>query len=352
MDRAPSRIVMVGTSFATRGGISSVVNSLRGAGLFSRWPIEYIESHCDGSVPRKLYWAAKGLARFAVALVRYPRAVLHVHTASRASFWRKLVFITLARAAGWPYIVHLHGGGFARFHAEAAGWQRRLIESALSHAACVITVSERWSAWIRETVPAARVACVPNPALVRACRAVREPGLIAFVGRCEAAKGIFDLLEALRTNCAWHPEARLECAGDGDLQAVADHAEALGIRSRVNLRGWIDVEERSRLLARATVFVLPSHAEGLPVSLLEAMGAGCAVIASDAGGIPDAIVNGGNGLLVPAGDVAALAAALDHVLRDALLASRLGSAARATVTRNHGPGLAVARLASIYSEVI
>jgi glycosyltransferase involved in cell wall biosynthesis len=144
---------------------------------------------------------------------------------------------------------------------------------------------------------------------------------------------------------------QLECAGDGDLEAVADYAGRGGVRSRVNLRGWIDPTARSELLARATVFVLPSHAEGLPVSLLEAMGAGCAVIASDVGGIPDVIVNGVNGLLVPAGDVAALTAALECVLRDGALAVRLGAQARATVARDHTPALALARLESIYTAL-
>lgn len=132
---------------------------------------------------------------------------------------------------------------------------------------------------------------------------------------------------------------------------MARRACELGIGERVLVRGWCPEPERERLLARAGLFVLPSHAEGSPMSLLEAMAAGCAVVASRAGGIPDAVEDGVDGLLVDAGDPAALAAAIARVLDDAALAARLGRAARSSIARRHAPELAVERVGRVYSSL-
>ncbi|HEX4781330.1 MAG TPA: glycosyltransferase family 4 protein [Usitatibacter sp.] len=349
--RDPSRIVMVGTAAETRGGISAVVASYRNAGLFARWPIDYVESHRDGSRAEKLACALRGLAKLAWLALRHPHAILHVHVASRASFWRKCAYMTLGRIAGWPLVFHLHGGGFADFYErECSRNGRRAIRFFLDRAACVVTVSERWSAWVRQITPNPRVTCIPNAvAMPKAHPARREPALIAFVGRCEESKGILDLLEALAEVRVSIPEARLECAGDGNLAALGERADELGVGERVNTLGWIGPAQRDGLLARAAIFALPSHAEGLPMALLEAMAAGCPVVAASCGGIPDLVTDGVNGLLVPPGDVDALAQALHRVLVDRELASRLGREARATVARRYTAEAALERLEQLYS---
>ena len=347
---APSRVVMVGTSIDTRGGISAVVASYRRAGLFSRWPIDYVDSHRDGSRFAKLACALRGLATLGWLALRHPHALLHVHVASRASFWRKCAFMTLARMAGWPVVFHLHGGGFADFYENATPAGRRVIRFFLDRAACIVTVSERWSTWVRGVTANRRVTCVPNAvAMPRVEPVRREESLIAFVGRCEASKGILDLIEALAEVRVAMPEARLECAGDGDLDALAGHADAFGVARSVRALGWIDPGCRDRLLARAAVFAFPSHAEGLPMSLLEAMAAGCPVVAASCGGIPDLVVDGVEGFLVPPGDVDALACALHRLLVDRALAERLGNEARATIARRYTAEAALERLEQLYT---
>lgn len=348
---APSRIVMVGTSILTRGGISAVVASYRRAGLFDRWPIDYVESHRDGNAATKLACALRGLAAMAWLALRHPNALLHVHVASRASFWRKCAYMGLARAAGWPFVFHLHGGGFARFYQhECSPRGRRVVRFFLDRAACIVTVSERWSAWVRGVSANRRVVCIPNAVtLPRAQPVRRDEALIAFVGRCEESKGILELIEALAEVRQAIPGACLECAGEGDLDALARHAGALGVADGVRALGWLDPDRRDGLLARAAVFALPSHAEGLPMSLLEAMAAGCPVVAASCGGIPDLVADGVNGLLVPPGDVEALACALHRLLVDRALAERLGNEARATIARRYTAEAALQRLEQLYA---
>lgn len=348
---SPSHIVMVGTSFETRGGIASVLHTYRAAGLFERRPIDYVATHRDGSLLLKYLKAIDGFVIFFMLLCRYPSAVLHVHSASRASFWRKSVIMALAMIARWPVIFHLHGGGFATFYdAECGPVRRALVRFFIDRAACIVVVSERWCAWMHLVTANPNVVVIANPVALPAATAIaRERATVVFTGRCSAAKGIDELLQATRELLQEHPSLELELAGDGDLEAVAKRADELGLAGKVTLHGWVGGRQRDAMLARATVFVLPSHAEGLPVSLLEAMAAGCPVVASDVGGIPDVVVDGFNGLLVPAGDAGALARAMRRLLADPALAAEMGRAARATIASRFTPERAVAKLESVYS---
>ena len=96
MARLPTRVVMIGTDPETHGGISAVLRVWEDAGLFRRWPVTYIPTHRDGTRLQKLLRALDALVTFAGLACRVPCAVVHVHAASRASFWRKAPFMALA----------------------------------------------------------------------------------------------------------------------------------------------------------------------------------------------------------------------------------------------------------------
>jgi glycosyltransferase involved in cell wall biosynthesis len=351
--RDPSHVMMVGTDPGSRGGIASVIGAWRSAGLFERWPIEYVVTHQEGPRRDKISTATRGFVALVASAWRNGRGVLHVHAASRWSFWRKSMYMAAALAAGWPIVFHLHGGGFAHFLRDDCGMlARRVVRFFLDRAAVIVVVSERWAAWMREATSNPRIVCIPNGAALPVTQhASRERGLVAFAGRCRATKGVHDLVQAIASITRAHPGVRLECAGDGDLAAVARYASSLGITRHVALRGWLGARERDDLLQRASVFVLPSHAEALPMSLLEAMAAGCAVVATDVGGIPDVVRHGVNGLLVSPREPAELARTLRTLLDDPQLAARLGREARATIAQRYTPDRAVERLEQIYAAL-
>lgn len=353
MRRTPTRIVMIGTDPATHGGISAAVHVWEEAGLFGRWPVIYVPTHRQGTRLQKVLRVLDALLVFSTLLVRIRCAVLHVHGASRASFWRKSLFMALALMAEWPIVFHLHGGGFrAWYERETSPLGRALVRFFLTRAARVVVLSEGWRSWVRWTVPRARITCIPNAVpLPSPTQAERDPVRIAFVGELTAQKGLFELLEAVsvaRLDC---PGLHLEVAGEGDAEAVAKRAYELGIGDRVLIRGWCPPPVREQILARSAIFALPSHFEGSPMSLLEAMAAGCAVVATRVGGIPDTVRDGVDGLLVDEGDTAALASALVKLLSDPALARRLGGAARESVVRDHAPSQAVERLGRLYASL-
>jgi glycosyltransferase involved in cell wall biosynthesis len=146
---------------------------------------------------------------------------------------------------------------------------------------------------------------------------------VLFVGRLAAQKGVTTLLEAVPL---LRSPAAVVLVGDGPLRPALERQAARVAPSRVRFQGFVPHADVPAWLAAADVLVLPSVYEELGSVLLEAMAAGLPVVASAVGGIPDAL--GPAGRLVPAGDPAALAAAVDEVLDDPALAAELTAAAR------------------------
>jgi glycogen(starch) synthase len=215
-----------------------------------------------------------------------------------------------------PVVLTLHGSGSAgRFEdLQLMSRRPRLARMLLRRARVVIAVSEQLAEAARRA-GARDVRWIPNGVDIPAeIGAEADPPEILFVGRLAQEKGIHELAEAARG-------LNLVVAGDGPLRPLLP--EALG---------FVPHAEVERLLARAAVVVLPSHREGLPMALLEAMAHGRAVVATPVGGIPSLIEDGRTGLLVSPGDPGALRAAIDRLLADPELRRRLGEAARERVT--------------------
>src|SRR6056297_2561368 len=148
------------------------------------------------------------------------------------------------------------------------------------------------------------------------------PGHLLFVGRLASVKGVPVLLEALQGLIAEYPDLRLTLVGDGPERAALE-ARAQGLGEHVNFVGYKSQDEVAALLREATLLVLPSFAEGLPVVLLEALAARVPVVTTRIAGVAELVENGESGLLVPPGDVVALRAALSRVLGDPEMRARM-----------------------------
>ena len=169
------------------------------------------------------------------------------------------------------------------------------------------------------------------------------------IGRLMTEKGHVILLDAFARIAREHPASRLVLAGDGELRGLIEsRIDALGLRDRVTLTGWVGGDEVLRLIASSSVIVQPSLMEGLPVVIMEAMAQHRPVISTYIAGIPELVRPGETGWLVPAGETGELAAAMDTALRmpdDALRA--MGAAGAARVRQRHDIDTEAARLARL-----
>jgi glycosyltransferase involved in cell wall biosynthesis len=175
----------------------------------------------------------------------------------------------------------------------------------------------------------------------------RTPQLVC-VGRLCEQKGQLLLLRALHRLREQGTRVQLVLAGDGELRREVEALIAeLGIADQVRITGWIGGHTVKREILEARALVLPSFAEGLPVVLMEAMALGRPVISTYIAGIPELVIDGVNGWLIPAGDVQALADAMRSVLQhDEADLATLGARARERARARHSIDTEAGKLAS------
>lgn len=266
------------------------------------------------------------------------------------------------RMAGIPVIGTLHSAALDPVQKHPV---KRLLETwALAYGAgAVVAVGPAVAAAHRARLRGARMVVIPNavepgpePAAERRTRLRAElmddvtgPLLVA-VGRLAPPKGHFDLLSAFAAVHATHPSARLAIAGDGALHAALDAEIArLGLRDAVRLLGERD--NVSELLQASDMFVSASVTEGLPLSLLEAMGAGLPVAATAVGDVPQ-VIAADTGVLVPPHEPARLADAIRSLLDDPARRAALGRNAREHVLRHYSSGPWFDQYRALYAQVV
>ncbi|WP_353473907.1 glycosyltransferase [Salipiger sp. H15] len=151
--------------------------------------------------------------------------------------------------------------------------------------------------------------------------------VVGWMGRMEPQKAPLDYIEALRGLVARYPQVQFVMAGEGRLEGEVTQAlAAAGLSDKVRMLGW--QSDPVAALQAFDIYVLSSHWEGLPITLLEAMASGCCCISTDVDGCSDALEDGVSGRLVAAGDAAALAGALEGVLHDPGLRDPYAAAGR------------------------
>lgn len=175
---------------------------------------------------------------------------------------------------------------------------------------------------------------------------------VLYVGRFHHRKGIADLLDAAAEVLDAH-DVEFRFVGKGPLEGkMHDRAADLGIADRTEFLGHVDRERLVALFRGATVFALPSHYEGLPTTMLEAMAAGAPVVATRVSGVPDVVDDGENGLLVPSREPSRLADGIGRLLADPDLRDRLSTAGRRTIIDNYTWDSIGAEFEALYRDLL
>jgi len=294
------------------------------------WYLGSSPLHVAGAV---IYFGSAILTLFRARLSS--PCVAHVNITGRGSTIRKVILLTIARALGLRYVLHLHDYDYAKYYRSRGTVLKSLIATMFRRAATVVVLGRRDLEIISELLrlPRDRITVLHNavpdplPDLDRTL-CPGEPCHLLFLGHLSARKGVPDLLQALASPTMKHRRWRATLAGGGPIDEFRNLAEDLGIVERLHFPGWLDQVGVSALCADADVLVLPSHAEGLAMSVLEGLSHGLAVITTPVGAHSEVIEPEVSGILVPPGDVAALADALVRVIEDESLRSRLARGAR------------------------
>jgi glycosyltransferase involved in cell wall biosynthesis len=215
------------------------------------------------------------MAATACQIVRLRRthAVLHLHSSFGWSFFEKALLAWLGRACGYRVIVHIHGSSFDDFARRSP--LRSFVRRSLEAADVVVALSGYWSSFLRELAPGASVVTIENGVSVPDAPpgGTEECRVILLLGILSDRKGVPEAIQAFARIADRHPQASLVLAGPA---APADEARyralaaSAGVQHRVVFAGSVRGEAKSRLIEGCGAFILPSHAEGLPIALLEA----------------------------------------------------------------------------------
>lgn len=329
-----------------RGGEAAVGRKLRAAGI----PI------LDLQMTRK--WRMDALARLYAHWRRERPMILHSWM-----FHATLAGRLVGRAAGIPILIS------ARRNVNIGGPQRERLNRLtlpLDHAVIAVCEAARQAEMARGHAAPQKVTTIYNgvdlaefpPAnaasgarLRRVLHLPADARLIGVVGRLHPQKGHTYLLQAAPAVLAEMPAAHFLMIGDGELRpALAQEAQQVGAARQVHWLGQRD--DVPMLLAGLDLFVLPSLWEGMPNAALEAMAAALPVIATGVDGTREVIEDGVSGLLVPAADAAALAAAINRLLRDQPLAQQLGQTARERVAARFTLAQTVRQTEALYRRLL
>jgi phosphatidyl-myo-inositol dimannoside synthase len=273
-----------------------------------------------------------------------------------------------AAASRTPHITTIHGGDvFAlrgAFFARLKALAMRLAQVTTANSTATRDAALALGAAAARTVRIPMGASGPPPDNARAAARVRGAfrhgggPLLVFVGRLIEEKGVGDVLEAVAMIAAKHPDVRTLLVGDGqEREELQRLAARLGIAERVTFTGWVDSAEVPAYLAAADVFVGPSkrspqgweEAQGL--TFVEAMLCGVPVIATNSGGISDVVQHEITGLVVPQADPASIAMAVERLIGDEKLRTRLTASAAKYARTEYTRAITAQRFSALYESV-
>jgi glycosyltransferase involved in cell wall biosynthesis len=228
----------------------------------------------------------------------------------KGSFFRKLLFVGIAKLFKHKAIVHLHGSEFKDYYAASSPFKKKLILWLINNVDEFVVLSDSWQEFI-DMIAARKVVVINNYVDIEKYDVVRIPGQILFLGAFIKRKGVYDLIHALKQV---NRDCHLHLCGAGEDEKVQALIDELSLSDSITNHGWVNAQQKTQLLSECSAFILPSYNEGLPMVIIEAMACEIPVISTPVGGIPEVIIDGDTGYLVEPGDIDAITRKLRSVL--------------------------------------
>ena len=312
----------------------------------------------------RLAYAAKRFFKFAARLERNkPDAVL-LFTSAGASLVEKGMMSWYSRVRGRPALLFPRGGAIIN-SCSTSRLVRLLVKTAFRGASKILCQGSAWQEFAvgacgfdKSDAPIVRNWTASDEFLSigrqRILDARKGALRLLFVGWVERGKGVLELIEACHILVhKMNKEIVVNLVGGGHAVPEVQHlVKRYGLDDRVRICGWADGAQLRKYYSESDVLVLPSHAEGLPNAMIEAMAAGLAVVVTPVGNIPDVINDAENGLIVPSGDPQALGAAIARLADEPELLSKVAASGYASARDRFSVEPAVERLVDVINDVV
>lgn len=354
-----TRVVLVGKGEPDRGGIPTFLEMLLESGLTETYDVQFLNlAHAGPREGGRASWGnLRRTGTDALAVWRESRNgdIIHIHSALAplVTLLRAGVLALAARIGGAHVLLHAHGG---RIELWMTTRRRRLVARlALAAADRVAAVSEGSRSALEDALGGRRVAMVENGVETEVFRPAAEghaPPRVLYVGLLTPRKGVVDLIRAsgmLRERGVDH---ELWLAGGAPDEGPAAETEVrVAAGEGVRFLGPVARAAMPDLYRNVDIFCLPSWWEAAPLTVLEAMASGLAVVATSVGDVPRIVANAETGILVPPRDPGALADALGTLAGDGELCRRLGRAGRRRACAAFCSATTTRAIAALYDDL-
>lgn len=340
-------ILTIGIDYrVVRGGVAAVEN------VYSTFyqPFNHVTTTVTNGQVKKLLVLCKAILQFLYWMLFHPEIkIVHVQGSVGASFWRKAIFIYIAKFFYKKVVWHMHAGRFAVFYQQ----HRYAVRKVVDKSDVIIALSEYWKEYFKNEFPTKRVEIIKNVISAPVVHK-QQTGYftLLFLGLLGKNKGIYDLLECIRDHkVEFQGKLKLYIGGNGEIEHVKQLIKEYGIADIVIFEGWVSGDKKIELLNKSDAYILPSYKEGLPISILEAMSYGMPIISTPVGGIPEIVSNGENGYLVEPGNKEDIYKAIMSLLNDADLRNRMGRISLSRVGE-HLPEYVEKQLETLYDSLL
>lgn len=305
------KVLVIATSHKTRGGITSVVKAHQRGKQWKDFHCRWIETHIDKSNILKLWYLFKGFISYLVLLPSYD--IIHIHTSEPPSAIRKCPFLWWAKIWRKKVIIHFHA-----FSPETTikSKYKNVYKYLFDKADTVIVLSNLWKKYVNETFNLGdKIQVVYNPCTTEVTnKQYPKKNQILYAGTVNARKGYADMIKAFALIAKKYPTWQIVFAGNGEIEQGKRLAKELEIEKQTVFLGWVNGIDKDKAFKEASIFCLPSYAEGFPMAVLDAWAYGLPVITTPVGGIPDIAIDGKNVFLFNPGDTKTLATQMEKLI--------------------------------------
>lgn len=340
-----AKVLVVATSRKTRGGITAVLRLYEQSAMWEHYHCKWIETHRDGGMWRKAWYAVRSIMQYIVLLPFYD--IVHIHFSLPPSAYRKYVFFKLAKMMGKKTVIHLHCG--SQIDDIWGSVYQKMFEQCDYGVLLSEGLKQKIEGHIGQ-LKKLKVVYNPCPIITNTAK-YEKTNYILFSGTLYEGKGYKDLIRAFSKVAAVHKDWKVVLAGNGEVKQARELTAQLEISEQVQLLGWVNGESKDKAFKQAAVFCLPSYAEGFPMAVLDAWAYGLPVITTPVGGIPDVAIDGENMLLFQPGDINTLAEKLEQIITDEALRSKLMVSSKKMAAEKFNLDTVSGQIAEIYKSL-
>jgi glycosyltransferase involved in cell wall biosynthesis len=248
--------------------------------------------------------------------------IVHIHGSHSGSFIRKYIIFLFVKFVFYKKVIyHIHSSHFHKFYNNSTKFYQSYINKFISNADILIVLSEEWEDYFIKNFNTKKIIVLENvvskPAKT-SNNSIQNKIKLLFLGRIGERKGVFDLVQTM-INYRDRLDVELFIGGDGDVVKLKQMLKKHNLQN-IKFLGWVNGDEKTKLLQNTNIFILPSYDEGLPISILEAMSFKKAIISTHVGGIPRIVKDNVNGFIVTPGHQKQIFEAINHyILKPKLL---------------------------------